>query len=117
MEKACIMALWQCREGREWRGGNLQSCNERFRGFEAALPTHLICDACQVAEEITDRVDLLLEGGKPVIVGDHAAQPFPDTLLGIQLGRVCRLRLEDETTSCFADNLSNAGPLCCAPRS
>jgi hypothetical protein len=60
--------------------------------------------------EIADRVDLLPESGKPVIVGDHAAQPFPDTFLGIQLGRVSRLRLEDETAGRFADNLCDAGP-------
>jgi hypothetical protein len=58
-----------------------------------------------------DHFDFLLESGKPLIMGDHAPPPCLDALLGIQLRRVSRLRLEDETVGCFTDNLCDAGPL------
>jgi hypothetical protein len=54
--------------------------------------------------------DLVLEGDKPVMVGDDATQPFPDALLGIQFERVGRLRIEHQTARRFTDDLHDGGP-------
>jgi hypothetical protein len=45
-------------------------------------------------------LEFLLESLEPMIMGDHTPQPLPDTFFGIQLGRVGRLRLEDESSTC-----------------
>jgi hypothetical protein len=58
---------------------------------------------------MADRLDWLSEGGKPVIMGDHAPPPLPDARLGIQLGRVGRLRLAPEPAPALWTIASTAG--------
>ena len=56
-------------------------------------------------------LDLLTEGGKPVVMGDDATQPLPEARLGIQLGRVGGLRLEHEPAPRVTDDGLDWSPL------
>ena len=82
-----------------------------MRVFEAASLAYLLFHTGKVPEEIADRLDVLPEGGKPVMMGDHAPHPLPDALLGIQLGRVGGLWLEHEPAPCIMDGGLDRSPL------